>query len=291
MRVTEKAPAKINLSLDVLRKREDGYHDVHMAMTTVDLADRVECEENENGSDGIIIRSTASFVPEDKRNFAYQAAKIIKDRYKIKTGLTITISKEIPVAAGLAGGSSDAAATIRALNKLWKLKMSVHDMYSVAEQIGSDVSFCVTGGTAVATGRGEKILPISTPPSCWVVLAKPAVSVSTADIYKALDIDRAVHPDVNGMVEAIEAQDFEKMCKLLGNSLESVTPHKVPEVSQIKNQMIKMGAEGVLMSGSGPTVFGLTQYDSKVQRICNSLKGFCPNVYAVRLWGQKEILE
>lgn len=289
MKVTEKAPAKINLSLDVLRKREDGYHDVHMVMTTVDLADRIECEEN--SGEEIIIRSSASFVPEDKRNFAYQAAEIIKDRYKIKKGLTITIAKEIPVAAGLAGGSSDAAATIRALNRLWKLKMSVKDMYSVAEQIGSDVSFCVTGGTAVASGRGEKILPIGAPPSCWVVLAKPAVSVSTADVYKALDIGSAIHPDVNGMVQAIQRQDFDDVCRLLGNTLESVTPDKVPEISQIKKQMVKMGAEGVLMSGSGPTVFGLTQYESKVQRIYNSLKGFCPNVYAVRLWGQKEFLE
>lgn len=289
MKVTEKAPAKINLSLDVLRKRMDGYHDVHMVMTTVDLADRIECEENTSGD--IIIRSSASFVPEDRRNFAYQAAEIIKDRYTIDQGITITIAKEIPVAAGLAGGSSDAAATIRALNRLWQLNMSIDDMYSVAERIGSDVPFCVTGGTAVATGRGEKITPILAPPSCWVVLAKPSVSVSTADVYKALDISSAHHPDVEAMVQAIHDQNFEQVCQLLGNTLESVTPERVPEISQIKKQMYRMGAEGVLMSGSGPTVFGLTQYESRVQRICNSLKGFCPNVYAVRMWGQKEILE
>lgn len=289
MKVTEKAPAKINLSLDVLAKRNDGYHDVHMVMTTVDLADRIECEENSSGL--ITIRSNASFVPEDRKNFAYQAAELIKQSYDIHKGIDLTITKEIPVAAGLAGGSSDAAATIRALNKLWNLNMSVKEMYRIAEQVGSDVSFCVTGGTAIATGRGEKIKQISSPPSCWVVLAKPAVSVSTADIYGALNLNHALHPDVEGMVQAIGNQDFPGMCRLLGNTLESVTPGLVPEINQIKRQMERMGAEGVLMSGSGPTVFGLTQYESRMQRIYNSLKGFCPNVYAVRLSGQKEILE
>ncbi|TCP22551.1 4-diphosphocytidyl-2-C-methyl-D-erythritol kinase [Scopulibacillus darangshiensis] len=284
MKVTEKAPAKINLSLDVLNKREDGFHEVKMVMTTIDLSDRIECEELPG--DEIRIFSTASFVPEDQRNFAYQAADIIKSRYGIKRGVMISITKEIPVAAGLAGGSSDGAATIRALNRLWKLNMSQKEMLAVASMVGSDVAFCVKGGTALATGRGECVQPIPSPPPCWVVLAKPPVSVSTAEIYQGLCLERAPHPDVDAMIQAIKKQDFNKICRLLGNTLESVTLDRVPEISQIKSHMKRMGADGVLMSGSGPTVFGLTQYESRMQRLYNSLKGFCPHVYAVRLCGR-----
>lgn len=289
MKVIEKAPAKINLSLDVLRKRPDGYHEVKMVMTTVDLADRIECQELAENQ--IMIRSSAPFVPEDERNLAYQAALHIKNKFEIKKGVKICISKEIPVAAGLAGGSSDAAATIRALNRLWSLGMTLEDMMEVGEQIGSDVPFCVMGGTALATGRGEKLQPLPAPPPCWVVLAKPAISVSTADTYKALNINNENHPDVTGMVEAINRRDYFKICHKLGNMLESVTLEKVPEVRHIKSHMEQMGADGVLMSGSGPTVFGLTQYESRLHRIYNSLKGYCPNVFGVRLLGVPNYLE
>ncbi len=289
MKVIEKAPAKINLTLDVLNKRPDGYHEVNMVMTTVDLADRIECQEL--SEDQIIIRSSAPFVPEDERNLAYQVARLIKKKYEIKKGVKISIAKEIPVAAGLAGGSSDAAATIRGLNRLWDLRMTLEEMMKVAEQIGSDVPFCVMGGTALATGRGEKLIAMPAPPPCWVVLAKPALSVSTADTYKALKLQNARHPDVQAMVQAIEERDYFKMCDGLGNILESVTLHRVPEVMHIKDHMEQMGADGVLMSGSGPTVFGLTQHESRLHRIYNSLKGYCPNVFGVRLLGIPNHLE
>ncbi|MGV3488436.1 MAG: 4-(cytidine 5'-diphospho)-2-C-methyl-D-erythritol kinase [Tuberibacillus sp.] len=283
MKVMEKAPAKINLSLDVLGKRADGYHEVNMVMTTVDLADHIEC--GETNSNEIIIKSTALFVPEDQRNLAYKAAALIKERYGIKKGLSITIHKQIPIAAGLAGGSSDAAATIRALNRMWKLGLGTDEMMELGSAIGSDVAFCVYGGTAIARGRGEVIEPLPAPPSCWVVLAKPPVSVSTGNIYSALKLDEIHHPDVDGMVQAIKAGNYTGICRRLGNVLETVTMKNVPEVDQIKTMMQRMGADGVLMSGSGPTVFGLTRYQSRAQRLVNSLRGFCGDVYAVRLLG------
>ena len=182
-----KAPAKINLTLDVLYKRPDNYHEVEMIMTTVDLADRIGVESREDGL--IKIVSTDNFVPDDNRNFAYQAAELLKNTYGIKEGVTISIEKHIPIAAGLAGGSSDAAATLRALNELWELNLSLDELAEHGAKIGSDVSFCVYGGTAFATGRGEKIEHIPAPPTCWVVLAKPKIGVSTADVYGGLKID------------------------------------------------------------------------------------------------------
>jgi 4-diphosphocytidyl-2-C-methyl-D-erythritol kinase len=289
MKMIEKAPAKINLSLDVLGKRPDGYHEVEMVMTTVDLSDRIECQELHE--DTIIIRSSAPFVPEDERNLAYQAAKVIKDRYQITKGVRIEILKEIPVAAGLAGGSSDAAAVIRALNRLWNLKLTKEEMMEIGALIGSDVPFCVVGGTALAKGRGEKLEALPSPPSCWVVLAKPSISISTADTYQALKLEGAPHPDVSGMVQAIQWRDYPMLCDKLGNILETVTLAKVNEVDQIKTHMIQMGADGVLMSGSGPTVFGLTQHESRMHRLYNSLKGYCPYVYGVRLLGVPNLLE
>ncbi|MEC1902760.1 4-(cytidine 5'-diphospho)-2-C-methyl-D-erythritol kinase [Bacillus atrophaeus] len=289
MRILEKAPAKINLSLDVTKKRPDGYHEVEMIMTTIDLADRIELTEI--AEDEVRVASHNRFVPDDQRNLAYQAAKLIKDRYKVKKGVSIMITKVIPVAAGLAGGSSDAAATLRGLNRLWKLNLSVEELAELGAEIGSDVSFCVYGGTALATGRGERIRHISAPPHCWVILAKPTVGVSTAEVYRQLKLDKVEHPDVNGMIEAIEEKSFQKVCAQLGNVLESVTLDMHPEVAMIKNQMKRFGADAVLMSGSGPTVFGLVQYESKVQRIYNGLRGFCDQVYAVRMIGEQNALD
>ncbi|MGY3839420.1 4-(cytidine 5'-diphospho)-2-C-methyl-D-erythritol kinase [Bacillus atrophaeus] len=289
MRILEKAPAKINLSLDVTKKRPDGYHEVEMIMTTIDLADRIELTEI--AEDEVRVASHNRFVPDDQRNLAYQAARLIKDRYKVKKGVSIMITKVIPVAAGLAGGSSDAAATLRGLNRLWKLNLSVEELAELGAEIGSDVSFCVYGGTALATGRGERIRHISAPPHCWVILAKPTVGVSTAEVYRQLKLDKVEHPDVNGMIEAIEEKSFQKVCAQLGNVLESVTLDMHPEVAMIKNQMKRFGADAVLMSGSGPTVFGLVQYESKVQRIYNGLRGFCDQVYAVRMIGEQNALD
>jgi 4-diphosphocytidyl-2-C-methyl-D-erythritol kinase len=285
----EKAPAKINLALDVLFKRPDGYHEVEMIMTTVDLADRIELKEIKGNH--IQILSHNRFVPDDHRNLAYQAAFILKERFGINKGVSITIEKNIPVAAGLAGGSSDAAATLRGLNRLWKLGLSMDELAEIGAEIGSDVSFCVYGGTALARGRGEKITHLPAPPKCWVILAKPTIGVSTADIYKRLQTSKMEHPDVPGMISAIMENNYHDVCEGLGNVLEQVTLQLYPEVANIKDQMKTFGADSVLMSGSGPTVFGLVEHDSRMQRIYNGLRGFCDQVYAVRLLGDRNNLE
>jgi 4-diphosphocytidyl-2-C-methyl-D-erythritol kinase len=289
LRLLVKAPAKINLSLDVLHKRTDGYHEVKMIMTTIDLADRIELFELE--SDTIKILSHNRFVPDDNRNLAYQAAHLLKRRYGIKKGVEISITKTIPVAAGLAGGSSDAAATLRGLNKLWGMGLSIDELAAIGSEIGSDVAFCVYGGTAVSTGRGEQIQHISAPPHCWVVLAKPSIGVSTADVYRNLKLENINHPNVDGMVQAIETKDYNGICNLVGNVLEDVTLKMYPEVAHIKEQMKRFGADAVLMSGSGPTVFGLVQHESRMQRVYNGLRGFCDQVHAVRMMGERNQLD
>lgn len=284
----EKAPAKINLTLDVLHKRPDGFHEVEMVMTTVDLADRVWLRPADNGK--IIIKASERFVPSDRKNLAYQAAELLQQQYGIHKGVEITLEKSIPVAAGLAGGSSDAAATLRGLNRLWDLKLSADKLAELGSQIGSDVSFCVHGGTALATGRGEKIQSLPAPPNCWVILAKPPISVSTADIYGNLQLSKMEHPDTTSMMNALWMGDYEQMCASVGNILEPVTMSIHPQVAVLKEQMKKFGADAVLMSGSGPTVFGLVKHESRVPRIYNGLKGFCSEVYAVRMIGERHFL-
>ncbi len=282
MKIYEKAPAKINLLLDVVRKREDGYHEVEMIMTMVDLADRLEMYELPR--DQIVLSSHAGYIPLDEKNLAFQAARLLKERCGVSRGVYIHLDKHIPVAAGLAGGSSDAAAALRGLNRLWNLGLTVRELEELGAELGSDVPFCIRGGTALATGRGEKLETIPSPPQCWVVLAKPPINVSTADVYGKLRANELKeHPSVPAMLDAISRQSFADVCAGLGNVLESVTLGRYPEVRQIKEVMTKLGADGVLMSGSGPTVFGLVSKESKVARLYNGLRGFCKEVYAVRL--------
>ncbi|MDF2855328.1 MAG: ipk [Neobacillus sp.] len=289
VKVLVKAPAKINLSLDVLYKRPDSFHEVEMIMTTIDLADRVELtllEENK-----IHILSHNRYVPDDQRNLAYQAAKLLKDRFNVEKGVEISIEKTIPVAAGLAGGSSDAAATLRGLNKLWNLGLTIDELAVLGSEIGSDVSFCVYGGTALAKGRGEIIEELPAPPTSWVILAKPFIGVSTAEVYRRLELERIEHPNTNEMIKAIKNNDYQSVCKNVGNVLEEVTLNLHPEVAQIKDQMKRFGADAVLMSGSGPTVFGIVQHDSRMHRIYNGLRGFCDQVFAVRMLGERHTLD
>jgi 4-diphosphocytidyl-2-C-methyl-D-erythritol kinase len=289
VKVLVKAPAKINLSLDVLYKRPDGFHEVEMIMTTIDLADRVELtllEENK-----IHILSHNRYVPDDQRNLAYQAAKLLKDRFNVEKGVEITIEKTIPVAAGLAGGSSDAAATLRGLNKLWNLGLTMDELAVLGSEIGSDVSFCVYGGTALAKGRGEIVKELPAPPTSWVILAKPFIGVSTAEVYRRLELEKMEHPNTKEMIEAIKNNDYQSVCKNVGNVLEEVTLNLHPEVAQIKDQMKRFGADAVLMSGSGPTVFGIVQHDSRMHRIYNGLRGFCDQVFAVRMLGERHTLD
>jgi 4-diphosphocytidyl-2-C-methyl-D-erythritol kinase len=282
--ISEKAPAKINLTLDVLHKRPDGYHELEMVMTTVDLADRIDLIYTSHSS--ITLESSSGFVPQDERNLAYRAAALLKEKLGIKHGVHIYIHKQIPVAAGLAGGSSDAAATLRGLNRLWNLQLSDEELAKLGAEIGSDVPFCVHAGTAVARGRGEILTPLPPPPPCWVVLAKPGHGVSTADVFGRLRVDQIKeHPRTEAMVAAIQNQDYEEINKNLGNVLEPVTMKMHPEVRKIKEKMLQFGADGVLMSGSGPTVFGLVKREARAKRLVNGLKGFCQQVFAVRMLG------
>lgn len=281
MKLSVKAPAKINLTLDVLHKRNDGYHEVQMIMTTIDLADRLDLSLLPDKE--IKVDCSASFIPADERNLAYQAAKRMQEQYQVNAGAFIYIAKHIPVAAGLAGGSSDAAATIKGLNQLWNLGLSLDEMAAIGTEIGSDVAFCIYGGTALATGRGEVITPLPALPPCWIILAKPPIGVSTGNIYGKLNLEEIEeHPNTEEMITAINQGDFNHVISALGNVLETVTLKEHPQVLHIKNQMKKFGADGVLMSGSGPTVYALTQKDSRVQRMYNGLKGFCRDVHVVR---------
>lgn len=281
VKLSKKAPAKINLTLDVLGKRADGYHEVKMVMAQVDLADRLEFERRKDGK--IVVQMSEGFLPEDHRNLAYQAAKLLKDKYRIACGVSIFIHKNIPVAAGLAGGSSDAAATLRGMNELWEIGADMEELAEIGALIGSDVSFCVHGGTAIATGRGEQIEHIDPPPSCWVILAKPPIGVSTGEIYRRIDAAKKRQEMTPAMVEAIRNNNYEQLCRSLSNTLEEVTLPLYPEVGQIKARMLDSGVDAALMSGSGPTVFGLVDKESKVTRVYNALRGFCSQVYAVRL--------
>lgn len=282
--VIEKAPAKINLSLDVLRKRKtDEYHDVEMIMTTIDLADRLELSSLEE--DKIVISLESRYVPNDERNLAYKAAKIFKSTYGIKKGVHIEIDKSIPVSAGLGGGSTDAAAVIRGLNRLWDMRLTLHELGSIAAQCGSDTTFSLHGNTALAKGFGEVIEKVPSPPPCWVVLAKPNIGVSTRTIFEQVKVEELSHPNNSALIQALHAQDFSGICKHLGNSLEQITCRLHPEVTQIKQIMEHLGAPGVLMSGTGPTVYGLVQQHQKAKQIYNGMRGFCNEVYLVRHLG------
>lgn len=278
--ITEKAPAKINLTLDVLHKREDGYHELEMVMTSVDLADHVTLKTIKENK--IIIQSNNGFLPLDQRNHAYKAAMLIKETFNIQLGVEMMIKKNIPIAAGLAGGSSDAAATLRGLNQLWELNLSLDELAILGAEVGSDVPYCIYGGTAFASGRGEKIEPLKDVPQCWVVLVKPKKGISTGTVFNALCYDTLRHPDTHSMITAIDEQDYSAMTKLVGNSLEETSIIRQPSIAKIKQKMISFGADAALMSGSGPTIFALCHKYSRAQRVYNGLKGFCNEVYLVR---------
>jgi 4-diphosphocytidyl-2-C-methyl-D-erythritol kinase len=280
--ISEKAKAKINLTLDVLYKRPDGYHEVEMIMQTVDLSDHLQFEEREGNL--ISISCTVPYVPLDNRNLVYKAAELIKNRFGIDKGIHIHLEKNIPVAAGLAGGSSDAAAALRGLNRLWNLGLTLDELAELGAEIGSDVPFCVYGGTAIARGRGEQIHRLPAPAPLWVVLVKPQIAVSTADVYGNLSVsDIREHPDTISMVQALADGDPEEIAKQLKNVLETVTFRMHPEVEKIKWKMLRFGAMGALMSGSGPTVFAIADRETRAQRIYNGLRGFSKEVYLTRI--------
>ncbi len=285
MEIIEKAPAKINLGLDVLYKRPDGYHELEMIMASVDLADRLIFTPLSSGE--IIIETNNGFLPVDRKNNIYQAIEIMRNRFQFKEGVHVYLKKNIPVAAGLGGGSSDAAATFRGINRLFDLQATYSEMVDLSIPVGTDVPFCIYKKTALVTGLGEIVQPLSQPiPQCWIVLVKPKISVSTPRVFSKINVEDLHHPDIAALKKAIEAQDYNDMIQHLGNSLESYTMAKFPIVKTIKDKMIKFGADAAVMSGSGPTVFALCHNKSRAIHVANSLKGFCDEVYLVRTINQ-----
>ncbi|MGX7173392.1 4-(cytidine 5'-diphospho)-2-C-methyl-D-erythritol kinase [Enterococcus ratti] len=280
MELIEKAPAKINLGLDVLYKRPDGYHELEMVMSSVDLADHLFFEELPE--DRIIVETNKAFLPVDQRNNVFQAATLVKNKYQIKKGVKIFVKKNIPVAAGLGGGSTDCAAALRGLNQLWNLGCSLNELAEIGLEVGTDVPYCVYGSTAFVSGKGENVQVLSPMPQCWVILVKPKMSVSTRTVFQEIDVKQITHQNIYGLVEAVQRKDYQTMIKKMGNSLENVTGKRHPIIHQIKNRMLKYGADAALMSGSGPTVFALCRHYSRAQRVYNGLKGFCDEVYLVR---------
>ncbi len=278
----ETAPAKINLTLDTLYKRDDGFHEVQMVMTEVDLNDRLTFTKRKDKN--IILETDHQFIPTDKRNLVYQAAELMRETYNISSGVHIEIEKNIPVSAGMAGGSTDAAATFRGLNKIFNIGASLDELADLSSQLGSDIPFCVYGGTALATGRGEKIKRLKKPPNAWVVIAKPPISVSTKIIYKHLKPGKFA-PRSMDMVEAIENSDYQSMLKCMKNDLQEVTKSKYAKVNFLLYKMQENGADKAMMSGSGPTVYGIVQKERQSRKLFNAMRGFCDEVYRVRLRG------
>jgi len=286
-KINLKARAKINLSLDVLRRREDGYHDVAMIMQQIDLYDKVTLEKTDGG---IMLETDCYYLPVDRRNIAYLAAEKMIEKYAIDGGVKIALEKKIPVAAGLAGGSTDAAAVIKGMNKLYDLNLSMDEMMKLGVTIGADVPFCIKGGAAFAEGIGEKLRDIKGLENVWILLSKPAVSVSTKDVYGGLKVDEIpVHPDNEQMIQWIEDGDVHNVSENLVNVLENVTMALHPSIRDIKDKMKVYGASGVLMSGSGPTVFGIFYDHKRASKAVKNMKKYYKQSYLVRTYnGGKE---
>lgn len=269
--VERKAYAKINLGLDVLRKRADGYHEVKMIMQTVDLWDHLTFSLS--ASQGIELSVGAAPLPVGKENLIYRAAALIMEKKKILQGVRITLEKKIPVAAGMAGGSTDAAAVFHGLNELLGLSMSREEMKELGVQIGADVPYCIMGGTALSEGIGEILTPLPSPPPCVLVVAKPDIDVSTKFVYGNLHVKEIKdHPDIDGMTEALRKGDLDGITNRMGNVLETVTVEAYPVVSELKRVMKVAGAENALMSGSGPTVFGVFKEKELAQGAADKIK-------------------
>ena len=269
--VTLKALAKINLGLDVLGRRDNGYHDVRMVMQTIYLYDDVTIEKTEEP--GIALTTNLHFLPVDENNIAYKAAKMLMDEFQIQEGVRIVLNKHIPVAAGLAGGSSNAAAVLVGMNNLFHLGLNQKDLMERGVSLGADVPYCVMRGTVLAEGIGEILTPLPPLPKCYVLIAKPGISVSTKMVYEKLDSKEIEdHPDIDALLEGLETQDLKKIASSMGNVLEKVTIEEYPVIEDIKKAMKEAGAMNAMMSGSGPTVFGLFEDKKKAKEAWRTLK-------------------
>ena len=269
--ITEKAYAKINLSLDVTGKRPDGYHEVRMIMQTVDISDTLTFEKTD---EGISIDVGGSDLPVDEDNLIYKAAKAVTDKCGITEGVKISLDKNIPIAAGMAGGSSDAAATLRGVNRLFDCGLSMDELRELGVKIGADVPYCVEGGTVLAEGIGEKLTKLTQLPEYSLAVAKPEKGVSTGNIYKALDeiFDSIAHPDVDAMLDSMKTCTGTGFLKYLGNVLEYVTEPRCPEITQIKKIFDDRGSIGTLMTGSGPTVFAFFDDRDKAAKAVDEIR-------------------
>lgn len=283
-----KARAKINLGLDVVRRREDGYHEVKMVMQMLRLYDQIDIEKTQES--GILVRSNLSFLPTDERNIAYKAAKVMIDQFGLEQGVIIRIEKHIPVAAGMAGGSTDCAAVLYGMNKLFGLRLNQKKLRELGVKLGADVPYCLMRQTALSEGIGEILTPISPLQDCPILIAKPSVSVSTRHVYEHLKLDeQTMHPDIDGIVTALADGDLYGVTDRMANVLETVTVPEYPVIDEIKKQMMASGAVNALMSGSGPTVFGIFDDEEKAKKACEDMKasGLARQIYLTRPFNQK----
>lgn len=268
-----KALAKINLGLDVLRRREDGYHEVKMIMQTISFYDELMLKKIKKPE--IQLRTNLPYLPTNENNLAYQAAKLLMEEYQIPGGLLIQLEKKIPVAAGMAGGSSDAAAVLWGVNQMYHLGLSRKELMERGVRLGADVPYCILRGTALAEGIGEKLKTLPPMPKCYLLIAKPGISVSTKFVYENLhvnELEAKKHPDVDAMIIALRQKDLALLSARMGNILELVTIPAHPVIDKIKQEMQKAGALGAMMSGSGPTVFGIFDTQPKARKAYRALR-------------------
>ena len=283
-----RAMAKINLGLDVLRKREDGYHEVRMIMQTIQMYDLLDIRKKTEP--GIALSTNLPYVPSDERNLVYKAAKLLMDEFEIKEGLSMKLTKFIPVAAGMAGGSSDAAAAFVGVNRLFRLGLSEEELMKRAVQIGADVPYCVMRGTALAEGIGEKLTRLPGLPKCYVLVGKPAINVSTKLAYENLHLDQIQsHPDIDGMIQDIEDQDLLSLTSKMQNVFEPGIIGQYPVIQEIKDVMEANGALKAMMSGSGPTVFGIFDDRSNLRKATEALRDshLAKTVFATQIYNKK----
>ena len=277
-----KAYAKINLGLDVLRRREDGYHDVRMIMQSVGLYDKLTLKKITK--DEIVLSSNVGSLPNNEKNLVYKAISLIKKECGITSGVKADLEKNIPMAAGMAGGSTDAAAALIGMNKLFDLGLSQEKLMEIGVKIGADVPYCIMGGTALSEGIGEVLTQLPPMPHCYILIAKPRISVSTRFVYENLEADKlSYHPDIDGMMESIRQSNLNGVADRLSNVLETVTEKKYPIISQIKTAMMDAGALNSLMSGSGPTVFGIYEDKDTAMKALNKIQDIemVKNAYVV----------
>lgn len=286
--ITLKALAKINLGLDVVRRREDGYHEVRMVMQTIHLYDQLLIEKT-NKPD-IQIETSLPFLPTNENNLIYKAGKLLMDEFDIKKGVSVKLTKRIPVAAGMAGGSTDAAAMLYGMNELFGLGLSREQMMERGVQIGADVPYCLMRGTALAEGIGEKLTSLPPMVKCPVLIAKPKISVPTKFVYQNLKLDDTLrHPDIDQMIADIKKQDLAAIAADMGNVLETVTIPEYPVIARIKERMMESGAVNSMMSGSGPTVFGLFTDEDIAQKAYEDMResGLAKQVFLTTIYNNR----